>query len=329
MTGNYSFGIIFLLLNSCGTLAPQLTVEELRSSVPSPEGLAWNEGDSILFAVYGDNRLSGNHQDRNIDSVRRKRRRAIVDAISSVGPDFVIHTGDLVERGSNSELWSGFVQDSKDLLKPRFFYPVVGNHEYKGGNSESYFGLFRETIGNSKSYSFKIGPATFIFLDSVSNPSPGMGPNSNIHSAWFNERLVEALDSRFLFVVMHHPVFSSGRGQAARWILGLKCGHAPRTKEKRLRAILADNLRRRRLKDPNAGTTVFTGHSHFYESYVFSDVNFIVTGGGGAPWHMPSANPPPFRTAAYRGDHFLRVSVMENKVEVQVQPVGDGKWIQN
>ena len=213
MTGNYSFGIIILLLNACGTLAPQLTVEELRNPVPSPEGLVWNVGDSILFAVYGDNRLSVNHQDRNFDSARRRRRRAIVDAISLAGPDFVIHTGDLVEKGSNSELWSGFVEDSKDLLKPGFFYPVAGNHEYKGGKSESYFALFSETIGNSKSYSFRVGSATFIFLDSVSKLSPGMDPNSNIHSAWFNERLDEALDSRFLFVVMHHPVFSSGRGQ--------------------------------------------------------------------------------------------------------------------
>ena len=123
-------------------------------------------------------------------------------------PDFVIHTGDLVENGTDPELWKVFKEDTAPLLQPRFFYPVVGNHEYKGGFSKIYFDLFGKTVGRAKSYAFRAGPAYFIVLDSMSEPAPAPKKERlNFHARWFQERLVEANSSRFLFVVLHHPVF--------------------------------------------------------------------------------------------------------------------------
>lgn len=35
----------------------------------------------------------------------------------------------------------------------------------------------------------------------------------------------------------------------------------------------------------------FSGHNHFYERSLWDGVNYIVTGGGGAPFHNPFRNP--------------------------------------
>jgi 3',5'-cyclic AMP phosphodiesterase CpdA len=318
------------LVLSLGTAAcaPTLTPEDLRAPAPPPARLTPDLPDTITFVVYGDNRLSRDRADRAYDSGRRQRRRAVVSAIAGERPHFVLHTGDLVERGGDETLWALFQEDTAPLLRPRFLYPAPGNHEYKGGFSRTYFDLFTETIQGARSYAFRAGPACVIVLDSTSKPAPASRDTSGAHARWFRERLREADQSRFLFVVLHHPPFSTGRGPVARFLFDRHAGHAPRPQERPLREMLADHLARRRARDPRARTLVFSGHSHFYEHYIYRGVDFVVTGGGGAPSHTPSETSPPHRVAAYRGDHYVRVAVAGDSLSFQIKPVGQGTWIQ-
>jgi 3',5'-cyclic AMP phosphodiesterase CpdA len=306
----------------------KLTEQDLRASVPLPISLAHGPADSFTFAVYGDNRLSRSRKDLAHDSERRNSRREVVAAICAESPDFVIHTGDLVERGRDPERWKAFWEDTASLLRTRFFYPVAGNHEYKGGFSGAYFDLFHESIGTARSYAFRVGTSYFIFFDSAAKPHPGGKDSLNIHATWFRERLEEAGDCTYLFVVFHHPAFSTGRGRVRRFLTARHAGHAPRSEERNLRGILAGELARRRERIPGARTVTFSGHSHFYEHYVHRGVDFVVTGGGGAPAHRPSRDGGPERIAAYQGDHFVLVTVVGERLELSFKPVGRGKWIQ-
>ena len=322
-------GCAIFLLAGGGCASPRLTLEDLRASVPPPVEPASGWANTIAFAVYGDNRLSRDRKDRDYGSPRRKRRRAVTSAIAAAAPAFVVHTGDLVERATDPELWTAFKEDTAPLIRPRFFYPAVGNHEYKGGLSDTYLDLFGETLGGAKSYAFRAGPAYFIVLNSVSEPAPGARDSLNFHARWFRERLEEATESRFLFVALHHPIFSSGRGRVGRFLFDWGTpGHAPRLQERRLRDLLVDHLERRRDRDVHARTVVFTGHSHFYEQYAYRGVDFVVTGGGGAPAHIPVERPPLHRVAAYRGDHFVLVKLTGDRVDFRLKPVGPGAWVQ-
>ena len=284
--------------------------------------------DTFTFVVYGDNRLSRPNSDRLHGSERRKRRRAVTSAIADRSPDFVIHTGDLVEHGDDLDRWRIFREDTAPLLRPRFLYPVAGNHEYKGGLSDVYFDLFDESIDGARSYAFRIGDAAFIFLDSAAKPHPGAQDSLNFHATWFRERLEEAGDSNFLFVVFHHPAFSTGYGRFTRFLFARHAGHASRQEERRLRDLLTLELQKRRARIPDARTVAFSGHSHFYERYVYAGVDFVVTGGGGATMHTPSRGTVPHRSAAYRGDHYVAVRVAGKDLELTIQPVGRGEWIQ-
>ena len=319
--------IFIVLLSLGGCAAPRLTQEDLRASVPPPLALADGRVDSLVFAVCGDTQLGRDRNNLAYGSDLRKRRRAVAAAITKAAPQFVLHVGDLVEKGGDAALWKVFREDTEPLIKPRFFYPVAGNHEYKGGLSRAYFDLFGEGIGHAKSYAFGAGSTYFIVLDSAAEPAPSGEEAHNIHARWLRERLAEAMDSRHLVVVLHHPVFSSGQGDITRFLFRLSVGHTPRSQERRLRSILADHHARRLARDPKSRTAVFSGHSHFYESYRYQGVDFIVTVGS-APSRTPDRTPPPYRTAAYRGDHYVLVTVTQDSLDFSVAPVGQGEWIQ-
>ena len=317
--------IVLLTLGGCA--APRLTQEDLSVSVPPPLALADGRIDTLVFAVCGDTQLGRDRKDRAYDSDRRKRRRAVASAIAEAAPQFVLHVGDLVEKGGNPALWEIFREDAEPLLRPRFFYPVAGNHEYKGGLSEAYFNLFEGSINRAKSYAFGAGSAFFIMLDSAAEPSPSGEDPRNVHARWLRERLAEAMDSRYLIVVLHHPAFSSGRRDIARFLFRLSVGHTPRPQERRLRGMLADHHARRLARDPKSRTVVFSGHSHFYEAYRYEGVDFIVTIGS-APSRTPDRTPPPYRTAAYRGDHYVLVTATQDSLDFCMTPVGQGEWVQ-
>ena len=92
--------------------------------------------------------------------------------------------------------------------------------------------------------------------------------------------------------------------------------------------MLAHHLAQRRASDPLARTVVFSGHSHFFEHHAYRGVDFVVTGGAGAPSHRPSESPPTYRRLAYRGDHHVLVRVTEDHLDFRLEPVGPGRWIQ-
>ena len=107
---------------SAGCTTPLLKSDELRRDVPSPEAIPAT-ATSIRFAVYGDNRLSRDHADRDTLSERRDRRRDVVEAIAAADPQFVIHTGDLVERGDDPELWRAFLNDTEPFAATALLLP--------------------------------------------------------------------------------------------------------------------------------------------------------------------------------------------------------------
>ncbi|NKB70084.1 MAG: hypothetical protein GKR89_23675 [Candidatus Latescibacteria bacterium] len=310
-------GLLVLMLGAC---APSLAPHQLK--VVEPPTLS--RTDTLYFGVYGDNRAKS-LADVKPGAKLRQRRQALTKALVGEPFDLLLNTGDLV-KNNKSAFWQAFLEDSRPLLRPGFFYPVLGNHEYQAGSPEPYFEAFAAMVEGAKSYAFSLGPAYFLFLDSTSRPHPGLG--DNYHAGWVQERLSEAAASPVLVVVQHHPLLSTGRGDLTRWLLSPRAGHAPRRAEKGLRDMLADELARRRRQIPGARTVVFNGHSHFYEYYRYQGVEVYVTGGGGAPQNDPAPGPQDHRLAAYKGDHYLRVRLDSEQVEVELVPVGPGEWIQ-
>jgi hypothetical protein len=181
----------------------------------------------------------------------------VADSIIKEDPILVIHTGDLVNNGNIADEWIDFFTISS-FVHNCTLYPILGNHERNG---ESYFKYFN-LKNNEYWYSFNYGPVHFVGLDSNKK-------NSLRLSQFF--WLIKDLKSNnkpFTVVFFHNPLYSSGNHGSTiylRFIWGFIFEYF--------------NV-----------DIVFNGHDHCYERGKVKSVNYIVTGGGGAPLYDVGEN---------------------------------------
>lgn len=119
---------------------------------------------------------------------------------------FYIMAGDLVNRGAERDDWDSLFENSQGVYDRRQLVPVLGNHEYQGGEPELYLKLFTllengpKNIAPEKAYSFEYGNALFVILDS--------NLEAETQAAWLDEQLA-ASKATWKFVVYHHPAYAS------------------------------------------------------------------------------------------------------------------------
>jgi hypothetical protein len=152
------------------TITPTLTV------TPSSVGL------EFTFAVAGDSR-------NNPDLFGR-----VLAAVEAGGFEFLLHTGDLVNTGTESQ-WQQFQETMVDFGLP--FYPVPGNHDGLGGELDGYLTYSGAPAAH---YSFDRGPIHFTLADSHN------GGISAGELAWLREDL-SATTQPVKMVLLYHPPF--------------------------------------------------------------------------------------------------------------------------
>lgn len=96
-----------------------------RLNVPQP-----NDKSHFTFIVYGDSRQ--NRKQKEYDKIVRAH---IARQIRAENPAFVIHTGDMVRKGTSKEQWKQFNEVFKDPLEAHgiLHYPAIGNHDVEYG----------------------------------------------------------------------------------------------------------------------------------------------------------------------------------------------------
>jgi 3',5'-cyclic AMP phosphodiesterase CpdA len=123
---------------------------------------------------------------------------------------FYLMAGDLVNRGAQRDDWDSFFHNARTIFDRRTLVPVLGNHEYQGGEPKMYlqqFALMRngpKEIPPERAYSFRYSDAQFIILDS--NLAPSLQTN------WLAQEL-SATKATWKFVAYHHPAYSSAEGR--------------------------------------------------------------------------------------------------------------------
>jgi hypothetical protein len=79
--------------------------------------------------VYGDNQNATNSRTSGIPE-----RLAVPQAIIALKPDFILHTGDLMDHGYDAQAYKNFREYFSSMLAAAPFFPTMGNHDagYKG-----------------------------------------------------------------------------------------------------------------------------------------------------------------------------------------------------
>ncbi len=302
--------------------------DTFRTSVPTVR--TWPNPGSIgdfSFIAYGDSRYKDSSTTFNADH----RDVACLGILGSPRPEsngappaFVLHVGDLVYEGGQANQWiPHFFRPAGALLGRVPVFPCIGNHDWdpNGLGVAKYTALFKLPSENERWYSFDYGKCHFICLDAYSDFSPtsdqyhwlikGGGQDAgDLPQAWRGKTVYGTVDR--IFVYMHFPPYSSGPH-------GTEQDPKKLDYQKRmdLRAYLVPKF------EKYGVDMVFTGHEHLYERVSKGGIQYVVTGGGGAPGHSINlgwnydGTPGAVRQASYdqnrtdRGDwhHYCRVNV--------------------
>ena len=162
------------------------------------------------------------------------------------GAEFAIVPGDLVSSGQPQE----YLRLTKLLAEaPLPVLALPGNHDYVGQGRLYYQRIFRST-----NYAFDLGGYRFIMLDSAS------GRLTTSQLDWLEQKLQTSLPK---FVFVHHPPAT-----IPRW-----AWHA-----------FAEGAERfTQLMEKYRPARVFVSHIHAYDQVTQNGVEYILTGGAGAP----------------------------------------------
>ncbi len=236
------------------------------------------------FVAYGDTRTN------------YAKHGEIATAIQTHNPRFVINSGDLVEDGNNADMWKRFFTTARPMMANTVYLPVVGNHEH---NTSYFAGIFPWTKGvgpvADDAYSFIYGGVRMIFLNSTRNVDK--------QAEWLESYLKENSEGiNWTVVTCHYPPYSSGphggeKSHQTKWVP---------------------------IFEKYKVDIVFAGHDHFYERSEKNGVQYIVTGGGGAPLYNAEVSANPYRVFSAKVYHYVLVNVKPDVMTIKMmKPNGD------
>lgn len=179
----------------------------------------YSEPDSGKFRVG----LIGDTQN-NTNNETFAKSKAITDLVKIYSPSFTLHMGDIVDNGSVTENWHGFLSATQELNAVSPLMPVLGNHDVQnmpGNEFQKPFQAFRSLFdlpGDEVNYSFTYNNVRFIGIFSgCAQAAAETGqvkykPGSAEYK-WLDEELTRAEKdkrNRWIIVWMHYPVLSYG-----------------------------------------------------------------------------------------------------------------------
>jgi hypothetical protein len=226
------------------------------------------------FVVYGDTRTRHD-----------VHRKVIAAILRDAQPDFVIHTGDLVEDANDPALWPIFFDIERELLRKVAFFPTLGNHER---DSPNYF----EFLDAKPYYSFDWGNAHFATIDSDFATAGATQEQREAfwqeQTRWLEDDLNRAQKADFRFVFAHHPPMTA---------VSFRQGDNPQM------TALEPLFEKYKL------TAGFFGHDHNYQHYLKDGIHYYVAGGGGAPLYDVDKPPAGITKLVAKTENFMIVRV--------------------
>lgn len=267
--------------------------------------------DRDAFVIYGDTRgwIFGEFW----RAASGDERRAVFARLAQERPAFVVNTGDLVARGSSEGDWETFDEETSALRAAGIAYlPVLGNHDLWADRDEALANWFVRFpfLDGRRWYEVRHAGVAVLLLDS--NEYALSAEQVTAQDAWLAERLAAAdadASVRCVLLACHHPPITNSivHGSSA-WVrehfVAPLAGHA------KVKAF-------------------FAGHSHSYEHFREGGIDYVVSGGGGAPL-MDVGGPTGEHPDLYdgpRGHHFCRLTPRDDRIDIEMVRLDDaGGW---
>ena len=207
---------------------------------------------NFSFVAYGDTQMNF------------LRHAEVVEQMVKHDFDFIVHVGDVVQRGPRDDWDVEFFGPMKEILTNKPVYAAIGNHEL---NSENYYKYFNNPAPEHESYySFQYGNSFFVVIDNAKEYAPEREYYTEYERGseqyiWLEKELSsrEAQDAEWLFVLSHVPIYIPGKEDP---FVGCVENLLP-------------------LFEKYDVDVSFSGHLHGYARNEFNGVTYVITAGGG------------------------------------------------
>jgi 3',5'-cyclic AMP phosphodiesterase CpdA len=232
-------------------------------------------GTRFRFAVFGDTRTG--------HSVHRQ----LMEALDHEDIDFLVHTGDMVERGGRKEEWLRYFQIEREVLADMPVVPAVGNHDVSGRDYFRRYFLHAEWAEDRNYYTFDWGNLRIVVLDS------GIECRNGCEQYAFAEHALRegARRGQLMAMMLHYPPYSAGRHGSSLDV----------------QKPVHDLARRHGVE------LIITGHDHNYErTKPIDGTTYIVSGSAGAP--VRPVSPRWFTAEARTEPHYILIDVEEKRL---------------
>ena len=248
--------------------------------------------EPFSFVAYGDNRRGPGIWGGGTDQAHQ----AVVYAALAENPCFVVDTGDFVniEEVAGEDMpgeWVNFFRVEAPMIANKPLFPVRGNHENDADFYLDFFSPPEESSGTEHWYAFDYGNAHFVMINTEESYHPGSPQYQFIEAD-----LAAHEGTGPIFAAFHKPPFS----------IGVHGGSG--SAHDSLAPLLQDY----------GVDVVFNGHDHIYmRTPAINGVNYVVTGGGGAPLYgLNIDDNPQIIAVAETTLHFVSVQVWGNMIYV-------------
>jgi acid phosphatase type 7 len=252
-------------------------------------------GEVIRLGVYGD--VRGGH----------RVHAELVARLRAEDPDAILATGDLVLRGSDEGDWQRFFAVTGEMLATIPFWSAPGNHDTgRAGDGRRRFGdvfLLPPVLAGAPPrppwagwYSFAVGDVHVVMLDSNAYDEPSQ-------LAWLELDLAAARErgARVILAATHDGPYSRGTHGGNRTAV-----------EHYVPVLVRHGVH-----------LLFSGHDHLYQRGRMDGLDYIVSGGGGAPLYpircgvagRRACKVPDGMRHAAREHHYVMLTIYPEQLE--------------
>jgi len=254
---------------------------------------ACRKGESFSFIVFGDPRPGEN--------LTNKHHKKVIERAIQKEPAFSIVLGDMVDDGTDFELWRDFFSTEKELLRKAAIYPVIGDNDFARGKGlvKAFFPLLEKGY-----YHFEWGDVQFFGMNAWD--SRGFQSQEELSAAseqlqWLESQLSEekVQNSLYRIVFLHDPVLIS-RGYSSEI---LKNVWEPVFRKYKVDVVFAS--------------------WHMYERSQHKGIRYIISGGAGAELLWLDKNPDYPAQAEAKTHHFCKVDVNAGAMTISAIDVND------
>lgn len=296
-----AFGAV-LTSASCSTL-PEIKDPPARHFAHAPK--------TGRIIIYGDTRGAVHFGPINVESLRRKtdyetERQLVTARLAEEKPDLIVHSGDIVERGSSAGQWLEWERDMAPLRQAGVpLYMAWGNHEYWAdpGEAAGYIAERFPHLGGAHWYAVQYDRLLIVVLDS--NFTQLASQARERQNAWLEATLAQAdaaPEIEAVFLVAHHSPYTNSTT------------HPPHED--------SQNNFVARAKKSKKVRAYISGHVHNYERFFLDGIHFVVAGGGGAPQTKVNITSPKypdqFQGPEIRPFQYCLVRVDDRRIAVDV-----------